>query len=74
MEYIKQLNLTEFNFWSGAKQHQFNYNELKQLEYHIEDIFHEKPPTETKINDLFWFEEEFLCDCLGLNFDEYENR
>ena len=74
MKYTTELNLTEFRFWSGAKQHEFTYNELKELEYHIEDIFHEKPPTKTKINDLFWFEEEFLCDCLGLNFDEYENR
>jgi len=74
MEYTKQLNLTEFKFWSGAKQHEFTYNELKQLEYIIEDLFHEKPPTETDINDLFWFEEEFLCNSIGINFNEYLNR
>jgi len=74
MEYTKQLNLTEFNFWSGAKQHEFTYNELKQLEYTIEDLFHEKPPTETEINDLFWFEEEILCSFIGINFNEYLNR
>ena len=74
MEYTKQLNLTEFNFWSGAKQHEFTYNELKELEYTIEDLFHEKPPTETEINDLFWFEEEVLCSFIGINFNEYLNR
>lgn len=74
MEYTKQLNLTGFDFWSGAKQHEFTHSELKELEYIIEDLFHKKPPTETDINDLFWFEEEFLCDCLGLNFNKYKNR
>ena len=74
MEYTKQLNLTEFDFWNGAKQHEFTYNELKELEYIIEDLFNEKPPTETEINDLFWFEEEILCSFIGLNFNEYLNR
>lgn len=74
MEYTKQLNLTKFNFWSGAKQHEFTYNELKQLECVIEDLFHEKTPTETDINDLFWFEEELLCSSIGINFNEYLNR
>jgi hypothetical protein len=31
--------------------------------------------TETEINDMFWFEEEFLCECLGIDFEEdYLNR
>lgn len=74
MEYTKQLNLTEFDFWSGAKKHKFTYNELEELEYTIEDLFHEKTPTETEINDLFWFEEEMLCSFIGINFNEYLNR
>jgi len=74
MKYTTELNLTNFEFWSGAKQHEFTYNELKQLEYVIEDLFFEKVPTETDINDLFWFEEEFLCSSIGLNFNKYLNR
>ncbi len=74
MQYTKTLNLTSFNFWAGAKQHEFNHSELQELEFHLEDLYHEKPPTETDINDLFWFEEAFLCECLGLDFEEYENR
>lgn len=74
MTYTKELNLVNFKFWSGAKQHEFTYNELKQLEYILEDLYHEKPPTETEINDLFWFETEILCEWLGLDFNEYENR
>ena len=75
MEYTKQLNLTEFDFWSGAKQHEFTYNELKELEYTIEELYpYKKPPTETEINDLFWFEEETLCSFIGIDFNEYLNR
>ena len=74
MEYTKTLNLTSFEFWSGAKQHNFTYNELKQLETVLEDLSLSPPPTETEINDLFWFEEETLCDWIGLDFNEYENR
>jgi hypothetical protein len=74
MDYTKQLNLTNFDFWSGAKQHEFTHTELKEIEEYLEDLYHEKPPTETEINDLFWFEEKFLCECIGLDFEEYENR
>ncbi len=74
MRYTKDLNLTSFNFWAGAKQHEFSYSELKEIEFNLEDLYHEKQPTETEINDLFWFEEEFLCECIGLDFNEYENR
>ncbi len=74
MTYTKELDLVNFKFWSGAKQHEFNYNELKQLEYILDDLYHEKPPTETDINDLFWFEGETLCGWLGIDFNDYLNR
>lgn len=74
MNYTKELNLVNFDFWSGAKQHEFTYNELKQLEYILEDLYHEKLPTETDINDLFWFEEEILCEWLNLDYNQYLNR
>ena len=72
MQYTTELNLTNFNFWSGAKQHYFTYSELKEIEFSLDGYL--EIPTETDINDLFWFEEEFLCKCIGLNFDEYQNR
>ena len=74
MNYTKTLDLTRFEFWSGAKQHYFTYNELKEIEMVLDDLYHETPPTETDINDLFWFEEELLCEWIGLDFDNYQNR
>lgn len=74
MTITKELNLTEFTFWNGAKQHNFTYNELQQIEDILEDVFYDKKATETDINDLFWFEDETLCEWLELGYDEYLNR
>ena len=74
MNYRKELDLTQFEFWSGAKQHKFVYAELQQLDNNLNEFFYEKIPTETDINDLFWFEEKMLCELIGTNFNEYENR
>lgn len=74
MKLTTELNLQTFEFWSGAKDHSFTHGELKELEFHLEDIFHDGA-TETQINDLFWFEEELLCQWLGIDFeDDYLNR
>ena len=74
MNYRTDKHLTEFKFWSGAKQHYFTYAELQQLDKNLTELFCEKTPTETDINDLFWFEEELLCELIGTDFNEYENR
>ena len=74
MRITKELNLTDFNFWGGAKEHNFNYNELKELEYILEDLYFNNLPTETDVNDLFWFEEELLCEWLNLDYDKYLKR
>lgn len=74
MKYTKQINLTNFEFWNAAAEHKFTNEELEMLEYTFEEYYNYTPPTETEINDMFWFEEEFLCNSIGLKFDEYENR
>lgn len=73
MKLITELDLQNFEFWSGAKSHSFTHGELKELEFILEDIFPDGA-TETQINDLFWFEEEALCEWLGIDFDEYLER
>ena len=73
MRVTSELNLTNFDFWSGAKDHYFTYNELKELEYQLEE-FYPDGATETTINDLFWFEEQFLCECIGIDYSDYLER
>lgn len=74
MQITKELNLTSFEFWSGAKDHSFTYSELQEIEYQLEDLY-EHGSAETQINDLFWFEEETLCEWVGIDYNEdYLNR
>ena len=74
MNYRTDKELQYFEFWSGAKKHKFTYSEMQQLDKNLTELFCGKIPTETDINDLFWFEEEMLCKCIGTDFNEYENR
>lgn len=69
----KELNLANFNFWAGAKNHSFTYSELNELEYILKDLFPEGAD-ETQINDLFWFDEEYLCELIGLKYKKYLKR
>ena len=68
MKITSELNLTNFEFWSGAKDHKFTYNELKEIESQLEDLYPDGM-TETQVNDLFWFENETLCDWIGLDYE-----
>jgi hypothetical protein len=68
-----EINLTNFEFWAGAKNHSFTYNELQEIEFQLEDIYPDGMD-ETQINDLFWFEEEFLCELIGLKYKKYLKR
>lgn len=70
MRVSKELDLKRFEFWSGAKDHSFTNDELDNIEHVLEDLYHEKPPSETDINDLFWFEEEAICEWIGVDFED----
>jgi len=73
MKVTTDLNLRNFNFWSGAKEHEFNNKELNSIESELECLYPEGL-TEAQVNDLFWFEEDFLCECIGLDYNEYLER
>ena len=73
MKVSSEINLTNFDFWSGAKNHSFNYNELEEIQFQLEEIYPEGME-ETQVNDLFWFEEEFLCELIGLKYKKYLKR
>jgi hypothetical protein len=70
MKVFCEINLTNFQFWAGAKDNaaMLEYDELEQLEYMLEDIYPEGIE-ETTINDLMWFDFESVCEWLGLELD-----
>lgn len=55
-----EIKLHEFKFWGGAKEFA---NRLSREEFDlIEEYFEElgSTPTETEVNDFFWFEADFI--------------
>ena len=74
MKITSELNLTAFEFWAGAKDHEFTQTELKQIQFILEDVYPDGM-TETGVNDLFWFEDEVICEWLGIDYeDDYLKR
>tara|TARA_B100000424_G_scaffold218326_1_gene176632 strand:- start:67 stop:282 length:216 start_codon:yes stop_codon:yes gene_type:complete len=69
MKILKYINMENFNAWSGAK-HTLktikDHNKIKELELLLEQEFFEKPPTETQINDLLWFEDQYIFEQLNI--------
>lgn len=76
MKIYTETNLTNFEFWSGAKDtvKYLTYEELEQIEAILEDIYPDGID-ETTVNDIFWFDTDFIAECLGYNdFDEIMER
>ena len=72
MNYTKEFDINEFEFWSGAKDW---FNDFKQadmldiLAQRIEEVFEGTTPSDTDINDYVWFDDD-LHDLLEENKDD----
>lgn len=75
MRIVKEMSLTDFTPWSGAVP---TYNRVKEadkldlLESLLEEILTEMP-TESELNDLFWFDSEWIYEILGMKSEEEED-
>ena len=77
MKYIVEESLSNFKFWSGAVRNaeKLTTEELDRVESYFPDLFGEDSyPTDVQINDMFWFEFDTICEWLGLDPDELEER
>lgn len=65
-----EQSLRYFDFWSGAKSNaeMMTAEELDSVENELEAMYPEGM-TDTEINDLFWFDFEYVCDLIGLEYD-----
>jgi hypothetical protein len=76
MKIYREIPLTEFEFWAGAKdtiKYLTDY-ELEQLEQILEDLCPEGL-SEEQLNDIFWFERDLIAEWLGYeDFDEIMER
>ena len=70
-----EKSLQHFQFWSGAKDlaERLTWEELIEIEHQLEELY-PNGLTETELNDLFWFDSEFISDLIGQTEEDIFNR
>lgn len=74
MKLYKDFDANEFEAWSGAVDtldRILNEGKGEDLEALLDEIFPDGA-TETEVNDLLWFEPEYVFENLGIEVDEDE--
>ena len=71
MKIYTEQPLSDFYFWSGASSNaeQLTPEELDRFECMLEDLYPDGLE-DVQINDIFWYDFEWVCKCLGLELDE----
>ena len=68
MKITSEMSLKNFKAWSGAKDTLNKLIELDKcddLEFILEDLY-PNGLTETELNDLLWFDDEWIYETLGI--------
>lgn len=70
MKYTVDESLANFKFWSGAEDRAKNltHSELEQLDDVLPEYLSsgDELPSDTDINDMFWFDFPTVCHAIGL--------
>ena len=71
MKLYSETNLSNFEFWSGAKTNaeKLKSKQMDQIESTLEDIY-SNGLSETELNDLFWFDFETVAEWIGMSVCE----
>ena len=71
MKIYRDESLSNFEFWSGAiaNAEEFTLEELDRISEELEAANNGDGYEETQINDLMWFEPEYLASLIGLEWD-----
>lgn len=75
MKIYSEKSLRNFEFWSGAKDRAqyLTDDELSTIENELENIYPDGL-SETELNDLFWFEFDWICEMIGETEEAVLNR
>ena len=68
MKISREMNLRNFKAWSGAKDTLNKLIELdkcEDLEFILDDLYPDGL-TETQLNDILWFDDEWIFEILGI--------
>ena len=73
MKVYSEINLRDFEFWSGAKSNAetLTSEQLDIVDSILEDAYPDGM-SETQINDFFWFEFDTIREWLGIKDEEEE--
>lgn len=77
MKIYRDESLSNFEFWSGAisNAEEFTLEELDRIGEELEALDCEgNGYDETQINDLMWFEPEYLASLIGLEWDSEKGK
>ncbi len=66
MKIYEEINLSGFEFWAGAKDTaaQLTEEEFDEIEIILEEMYPDGI-SDTTLNDLFWFENDWIAEMLG---------
>ena len=75
MKITKEISLEDFEAWSGARRtlDELTSDECEQLENILEDIYPDGMD-ETTLNDILWFDEDWVAEQLGYKNWEHLER
>ena len=76
MKITYELDLANFGAWSGATdtlETIVNNNLVSDVEALLEEAY-PNGMTETELNDLLWFESEWIFDSIGFSEEEEEEE
>lgn len=75
MKVYKEMNLRDFQFWSGAKSNAetLTGEQLDMVENILEDCYPDGIDA-TTINEMFWFDFDTIREWLGIEDEESGNE
>lgn len=76
MKITHEISLPDFNAWSGAKETKrviIENQKVDEFDCLIEELYPDGL-TDTQLNDLLWFEEDFIYESLGISIEEEEEE
>lgn len=77
MKIVTEVSLKDFEFWSGAVavRRRFTDEEMDAIEEVLDGEYEYGNSLDaTDLNDLFWFDTEWLLEVLEIDEDEFWNR
>lgn len=76
MKITSEISLSDFEAWSGAKETKkviIENEKVDEFDNLIEELYPDGL-TETQLNDILWFEEDWIYSAIGISIDDEEEE